>query len=143
MAAINLGQRRTLPVPLPVATINWWVVSAIVLFGIGAMLPVLQNSAATSQGFNVQRVQAEQTQLKGEIQLLEADVAQLSSLGRVERRAQEIGMVPGDRPIYVQVAEPGPEPAKLPAEYLPGPVRTPDEPEPWWQSLFSWVSFGN
>ena len=110
---------------------------------IGAMLPVLQNSAATSQGFDVQRVQAEQAQLNGDIQLLEADVARLSSLSRVQRRAEEIGMVPGDRPIYIQVDEAGPEPAKLPAEYLPQPAHKAEEPEPWWQSLFSWVSLGN
>ena len=137
MATFNrpLGQRLPLPLPIPRGAINWWVVSAIVLFGFGAMLPVVQNSSATSQGFNVQRVRAEQTRLNGDIRLLEADVAQLSSLGRIQRRAEEIGMVPGDRPIYVQVTEAGPEPAKLPAEYLPGPVSKTDEPDSWWRSL--------
>lgn len=145
MAAINhpLGHRRSLPLSIPAPRLNWWVIWAIAVFGVGAMLPVLQNSAATSQGFNVQKLQAEQSRLNGEIQVLEADVAQLSSLGRIQRRATEIGMIPGDRPIYVQVQEPGPAPAKLPAEYLPRPVRKPDVPVSWWRSLFSWVPLGN
>lgn len=144
MAAINhpLRQRRALPLPTPIASINWWVVCAIVVLGIGAMLPVVQNSTATSDGFDIQRVQAEQARLNGDIRLLEADVASLSSLDRVRRRAEAIGLVPGDRPIYIRVEEPGPAPAKLPTEYLPTSVRESDPPVSWWRSLLSWVSLG-
>jgi len=145
MAAINhpLGGSRRLPTPFAGAQINWWVMAAIAVFGIGAILPVLQNSSATTRGFDVQRLDADQAKLNGDIRLLESDVAELTSLTRIQSRAAELGLWPGIDPIFIRVDEPGPAPAKIPAEYLPGPVRSADEPDPWWRSLFSWVSLGN
>ena len=118
---------------------NVWVLAGMAILGISAMLPVLQNSAATSQGFRTQAIEADKAKLNGEIRTLEADVASLTSLARIQRRAQEIGLEPGARPIYVSVSEPGPAPAKLPAQYLPGPDRSSEAPAAWWQSLNTWV----
>ena len=132
-----------MPAPFRGAQVNWWVLAAIAVFGVGAILPVLQNSSATTRGFDVQHLQAEQARLNGDIRLLESDVAELTSLSRIESRSTELGLWPGIDPIFVKVDEPGPAPAKIPAEYLPGPVRPTDEPDPWWRSLFSWVSLGN
>lgn len=142
MAAINhpFGAGRGRPFfPAPGARINWWAVAAVAVVGLSAMLPVLQNSTATDRGFEIQRTQSEQAQIKGEISLLESDVARLTSSSRIQRRAAEIGLSPATSPIFVVVDEPGPAPAKLPAEYLPGlaPQRT--APEPWWQSLLEWL----
>ena len=144
MAAINppSGQRRSLPVPVRLPAFNGWVLAAIVIAGLAAMLPVLQNSTATSRGFDVQRLQNEQTRINGDIRLLEADVAQLTSLPRIQRRAAEIGLGPAETPIYVTIDEPGPAPAKIPAEYLPGPAPKTDEPESWLHSLLKWVRLG-
>ncbi|MGE5597585.1 MAG: septum formation initiator family protein [Hyphomicrobiales bacterium] len=145
MAAINhpFPQSRRLPLPLGRPALNWWVLAAILIFGVGAMLPVLQASTATTRGFEVQQLQAQQDQLNGDIRQLEAEVANLTSLPRIERRANELGLVPAEDPIYITVDEPGPGPAKVPSEYLPGPIPQPEEPAPWWQSLFSWLPLGN
>ncbi len=144
MAAIHLPlprwHRRALRIPAPSLRLNRWILAAIAVVALSAMLPVLQNSAATSRGFQLQTFEAEKTKLNGQIRLLEADVAQLSSLPRVQRRASELGLEPGFDPIYVTVGEAGPVPAKIPAEYLPGPARKTDVPEPWWRSLLSWVA---
>lgn len=142
MAAINhpLGSaRRGAPLPLPVGQPNWWVLGALCLLGLSAMLPVLQNSAATSNGFKIQQSQTDIARLNGDIRLLESDVAQLTSLSRIQRRATEIGLSPGDNPIFVVIDQPGPAPAKIPSEYLPAPTPRRGEPEPWWRSLFSRV----
>ncbi len=143
MAAINHpygGARRGLPVRTPFGTLNWWVLSAVLIAGLSAMLPVLQNSVATSEGFRAQSSQAEETRLNGEISLLEADVAQLTSLSRIQRRAEEMGLGPSADPIFVHVDEAGPAPAKIPSENLPVATAEPVKPEAWWRSLFSWVS---
>lgn len=142
MAAINhpLGHPRRVPFPVPMARPNWWVLSAVAIAGLGAMLPVLQNSAATSRGFEIQQSQAEQVRLQGEISLLESDVARLTSLARIERRAKEIGLGPSDHPFYITVDEAGPQPAKIPAEYLPPVARKTDAPDSWWRSLIDWLS---
>jgi hypothetical protein len=142
MAAINhpLGHaRRGLPVLLPFNGVNWWVVIAVLLAAFSAMLPVIQNSAATSRGFDIQASQARQAKLSGDVTLLESDVARLTSLSRIERRANEIGLSPAPNPFYVTVNEAGPEPAKIPAELLPPRDAPRDAPAPWWRSLLSWL----
>ncbi len=142
MAAINhpLGHpRRGLPIPGTPARLQLWLVLAIGLAGFSALLPVVQNSVATSRGFDIQAAQRQEAQLNGEIGLLEADVASLTSITRIERRAREIGLFPATDPIYVNVNEPGPAPAKLPLEYLPQEETRPVSSAPLWKSLVSWL----
>jgi hypothetical protein len=115
------------------------MMGALAVAGVSAMLPVLQNSAATSRGFALQQRQVEQQRLKGDIGLIEADVARLTSLPRIERRADEIGLVPTTDPIYITVTEPGPAPAKIPAEYLPPPAPKASRPASWWRSFLDWL----
>ncbi len=128
-----------MPLPRPIRGINGWVLAAVAGATISAMLPVLQNSTTTSRGFEVQAVQARQGRLEGEIGLIESDVARLSSLTRIQKRASEIGLVPSSSPLYITVEEAGPAPAKIPAEYLPPPQRDSSAPESWWGSLLRWL----
>lgn len=142
MAAINhpLGHgRRALPIPLPVPSPNWWVLGAMAVVGFSAMLPVLQSSWTTSRGFETQDLEARQASLNGDIRQLESEVANLTSLNRIERRAKAIGLYPGGTPLYVQVNEAGPAPAKIPSEYLPELNRESGEPDSWLRSLLSRV----
>ncbi len=142
MAAINhpLGHgRRTLPFPLPAPRPNWWVLGAMAVVGFSAMLPVLQNSWTTTRGFETQDLEARQAALSSDIHRLEADVANLTSLSRIDRRAQAIGLIPGGTPIYVEVGEAGPAPANIPSEFLPELDRESDEPDSLWRSLLSRV----
>jgi cell division protein FtsB len=141
MATINHpvgGVRRPLGIPIPRPRINWALVAALAFLLFAAMLPVFQNSFVTSQGFDMQAAQREQARLRAEISILEADVARLTSQARIERRAQEIGMVKAQDPIHVTIQEPGPAPAKLPAAYLPVPTPEARPADPWWNSLLSW-----
>jgi hypothetical protein len=114
----------------------------VVLLGIGGTLPVLQNSASTAAGFDIRDLEAEQAQLRTEISLLEGDVARLTTLERIERRAAQLGLGPAtEPPIYVHVDEAGPEPAQLPFEYLPGNELEEPAPRPGWQSFISRLRF--
>lgn len=140
MAAINQplgGARRGIPIPTP--RINGWILGSILIIGAGATLPVLQNSLATSRGFDSQLLNAQQAQIRSEISLMESEVAKLASLERIEARATELGMVPAEDPLYITVDEAGPAPANIPAEHLPGVVPPTDDPAPWWRSLVSWL----
>lgn len=153
MAAIHhpLGRPRALSWPagrpglghlpnLPSAgQVNWWVTAALALVGVSAMLPVLQNSTATSRGFEIQELQAERAQLDGDLRVLETDVAALTSLERLQRRAAELGLHPAGPSIFLTVAEAGPAPAKIPAEYLPDPAPKRGGTESWWRSLVRWL----
>lgn len=143
MATINHplpGARRgPLRIPRPHGGGGLWLAAAIALAIVAAALPVVQNSTATSEGFDLQAFQRQEAGLNAEIAALESDVARLTSYTRIERRAQEIGMVPAQDPTYVDVNEPGPAPAKLPADYLPRATPLPDSPDPWWKPLVDWL----
>lgn len=142
MAAINhpLGHpRRGLPLPVPSGRLNLWLAGAVASAGVSALLPVLQNSMATSQGFDIQATQRQETQLNGQISLLEGEVASFTSISRIDRRAREIGLLPVTDPIHVTVTEPGPAPAKLPSEYLPKNDARAASSAPWWKPLVSWL----
>ena len=142
MAAINhpLGNtRRGLPLRTPSGRLNPGLLAVIAFTALAALLPVVQNSTATSRGFDIQSSQRQEAQLVGEIGLLEGEVASLTSLTRIERRAREIGLVPVPDPIFITVNEPGPAPAQLPSEYLPRPEARVVSSTPWWKSLVSWL----
>jgi hypothetical protein len=142
MAAINHPSghfRRGLPLPASNARLNFWLVVCISFAALCALLPVVQNSLATSRGFDIQASQRQESELNGQIGVLQSDVANLTSITRIERRALEIGLAPATDPIYVSVNEPGPAPAKLPSEYLP-PVQTKkSSPSPFWKPLVRWL----
>jgi hypothetical protein len=125
--------------PNPFGGVNWLVVGFVVAATISAMLPVLQNATTTSRGFEVQALQAKQVRLEGEIELIEADVARLSSLARIQKRAAEIGLAPASSPIYIDVDVAGPAPAKIPAEFLPPPAAQIEPTEGWLSSLLRWL----
>lgn len=137
MVAIPHPLGRRVPAPRLARPAGGWLFGALVVLGIGAMLPVLQSSAATTRGFTAQEAQLREATLTGEIRQIEADVARLTSASRIERRAAEIGLGPGIAPRYVSVAEPGPAPAKLPADYLIIPPSPEDGAQSWWRSLLS------
>jgi len=142
MAAINhpLGNtRRGIPLPGAPGRLNLWLGVAIGFAALSALLPVLQNSMATSRGFDIQAYQRREAQLSGEIGLIEGEVASLTSVTRIERRAREIGLLPVTDPIYISVNEAGPAPAKLPSEYLPQSDTRPVSSPPLWKSLISWL----
>jgi hypothetical protein len=142
MAAINhpLGNaRRGLPIPTPRGNLNLGLGAAVVLAAFCSLLPVLQNSTATSRGFDIQASERREAELRGQIGLLESEVASLTSITRIERRAREIGLLPVTDPIFLTVNEPGPAPAKLPSEYLPRTETRKGESAPFWKSLVSWL----
>ena len=136
MAAIQIpGAQRGVPLPV-VGPVNWWIVAGLLVFGASAMLPVFQNSMATSRGFDTQKLQLQQTQLRSDIKLLEVDVANLTSLDRIEARARALGLGPGENPLSVTVSVAGPAPAKLPSSYIAEPIHLDvPSPKPWWRSL--------
>ncbi len=143
MAAINhpyAGSPGSGRFGSPVGQINRWLVLAVLVAGLSSLLPVLQNSSVTSRGFALQDIERQKISVLGQIDLVEADVARLTSLQRIERRASAMGLHPADAPLYVTVDEAGPAPAKIPAEYLSGPGVQTGGPVPWWRSLLDWLA---
>ncbi len=82
---------------------------------------VVQTSQATTASFAMQSLQQEKLELETSVKQLEAEVATLSSLERIEREATRLGLELPDRVSYisVNVAWPGTAADLLPARFAP------------------------
>jgi cell division protein FtsL len=109
MAALH---RPALPAPRafgrPVS--KRWLVTGVVLLGIAAAaMQVNQYSRATSTSYAIDALARERATKQAENQELEAEVAQLASLARVEQDARtRLGLVPAKHTIYLDVNQPAP-----------------------------------
>src|SRR5687768_4795020 len=69
-----------------------------------ALLQVFQSSSFTNTGQTLQELEKDQSQVQARVRHLEAEIAALSSLDRVERAARDrLGMAPPKTTIYVAV----------------------------------------
>jgi cell division protein FtsL len=89
-----------------------------------ALLQVFQSSSFANTGQSIQKLEAQRLDSSARVHQLEAEVAALSSLDRIERNARDrLGMVPARNITYVQVAVPAPDDPLLPRPVLsPAPV---------------------
>ncbi|WP_424887873.1 septum formation initiator family protein [Streptomyces sp. XH2] len=127
-----------------------FVLLVVVLLGSGLISLLLLNSALNQGSFELSRLQRKTTELTDEQQALQQEVDQLAAPDALERRARELGMVPGGNPAFLSPdgtvrgqpspagdgtvayrapapAGPGPRPALMPAPRpalvpLPGPA---------------------
>jgi len=80
------------------------VVAVAVVAVLAAMLQVNQFSRATSTSYTIDALARERASKQAQNQELAAEVAQLSSLARVEQDARgRLGLVPAKRTIYLEV----------------------------------------
>lgn len=108
-----------------------------------AMLQVMQTSRATTANFSIQQLEAEKVQLEAALSELEADVAQYSSLARIEEEAARLGLVPaaGRASLEVNVPLPVSE-QRLPSRFAPDEEAGVDGQGPsWWQDLLKVIPF--
>ncbi len=89
---------------------------------LGAMfLPVLQNSDATSTGYQIEREQQQLDDLRAKTYALQAQVADLGAESRIRQEAARLGMVPAGRAVAVVVNVPAPAGVFLPRGLQPTP----------------------
>jgi cell division protein FtsL len=147
MAVLN----RTIPRPLAKAPARPSIRIGPVLLLAGAaaviigLLQVVQMSEATTTNFAIQKRAHEKVQLEASVRDLEANIAALSSITRVEQEANRLGLKPATsrEVISVNVAWPG---ASSP---LPSSLAPPEKPKaagapkdaPWWRDLLHLLPF--
>ncbi|MCH7578849.1 MAG: hypothetical protein IIC91_02240 [Chloroflexi bacterium] len=148
-------QQRTLAAPklktegrrlhlMPLLTV---AAALVIVLGLAR---VVQTSQATTAGFAMQSLQQEKLELETSVKQLEAEVATLSSLERIEREATRLGLQLPERVSYVAVAVawPGTAADLLPARFAPvsedaalaGVDGSPDDAG-WWQHLLNSLPF--
>ncbi|MEV5594194.1 septum formation initiator family protein [Streptomyces sp. NPDC052496] len=111
-----------------------FVLLVVVLLGSGLIALLLLNSALNQGSFELSRLEKRTNELTDEQQALQQEVDAYSAPGALDKRARELGMVPGGSPAFLEPdgtvrgkpsAAPGgagPMSARTPARItLPGP----------------------
>ncbi|MFD3802736.1 hypothetical protein ACFWSF_27795 [Streptomyces sp. NPDC058611] len=105
-----------------------FVLLVVALLGGGLISLLLLNSALNEGSFQLSKLKKETTVLTDEEQALQRDVDAYSAPDALQRRAQELGLVPGGSPVFIspdgEVAG-----AAAPAE-APPPPSPPPSPAP-------------
>lgn len=109
------------------------------------LLQIIQTSEATTRTFAIERLEQEKLETGAEVRQLEAEVAGLSSLARIEAEAKRLGLV---QPLSVQSVEvnvPADETAvdQLPTRYQPveQQAEETEQDAPWWRDLLGLLPF--
>jgi cell division protein FtsL len=122
--------RPALPFPRGIArprTGSIVAVGAAVLLIVVAMLQVNQFSRLTSKSYEINDLNRLRAARQAQNQQLEAEVAWLSSLARVDLEARtQLGMVPANRTLYLTVNAPLPQHQTLPPRILQSMPATED-----------------
>ncbi|MET9664130.1 septum formation initiator family protein [Streptomyces sp. NPDC006475] len=130
---------RLMPAGPSTAARTPFVLLVVVLLGGGLITLLLLNSSLNEGSFELSELKRETTELTDEQQALQRDVDSYSAPDALERRARELGMVPGGNPAFIDPdgtvrGVPGkatarPSPAPSPLEIAETPL-TATEPAP-------------
>ncbi|WUA47651.1 hypothetical protein OG386_30885 [Streptomyces sp. NBC_00273] len=104
-----------------------FVLLVVALLGGGLISLLLLNSALNEGSFQLSKLRKETTALTDEEQALQRDVDAHSAPDALQRRAHELGLVPGGSPVFI-----GPDGkvagSAAPAEAPPSPTPSPSAP---------------
>ncbi|MFI1929619.1 septum formation initiator family protein [Streptomyces sp. NPDC020330] len=108
-----------------------FVLLVVLLLGGGLITLLLLNSALNEGSFRLSELKRETTELTDEQQALQRDVDSRSQPDALERRARELGMVPGGSPAFLNpdgTVRGEPSEATAPPSPSPSPTPSPDAP---------------
>jgi cell division protein FtsL len=106
------------------------------------LLQVIQSSGATSTSYNIRRLEQQRQDLSAQVHSLEAEVATLTSLDRVEREARDrLGMVPAENVLYLEVNVPPPQQQLIPRRFTASEPSVNEPGTSWWQALLKLLPF--
>jgi len=112
------------------------MIISLVVIGLAGLLPLIQSSRVTSTSSDIRRLERTRNDWQARLQELQAGVAFLGSLDRIEKEARErLGMAPPSETVYVIVDAPAPETQLVPLRFLPPKNEQPPQEDSWWESL--------
>lgn len=120
------------------------LIAAVVIVIIG-LLQIIQTSQATTRTFEIQKLEQQKLQLGAEVRELEAQVAGLSSLPRIQAESQRLGLVRAQsiEAIDVNVGVPDESVDRLPSRFAAGAVQLQEAEtdSPWWRDVIGLLPF--
>jgi cell division protein FtsL len=116
---------------------------ALVAVGLAGLLPLLQSSQATTTGYNIRQLERQRNDWEARTHELEAEIASLAALDRIEREARErLHMQEPEETMYVIVDVARPESQPVPDRFLPPKKQESiKEDQSWWQSILDLLPF--
>ena len=112
------------------------VIICVVVIGLAGLLPLLLSSMVIHTSGDVRQLEGVRNDWNARIQELEAEIAVLGSLDRIEKEArQRLGMVPPDDTVYLTVDQPAPEKQIVPLRFLLPKKEQSPEDESWWELI--------
>jgi cell division protein FtsL len=144
MSALDRLIVGPLPRPFPqTASVRPVALGAFLVIAAVGMLQVLQTSNATTAGYSLSRLETNKMEVQAEVHQLEADVASLTSMERIEQEARgRLGMVPAESTLTLEVHKQPPEQQLVPRRFLSTEEEAPTtESQPWWRELLGFLPF--
>jgi cell division protein FtsL len=118
------------------------LIAAGLALAAAALLQVVQTSNVTTAGYQIQRLDQERLQWQASVHQLEAEVASLASVDRIEQEARgRLGMVPAESRLYLKTNVPVPSHQLLPTRFSPPEAPEQRTGEPWWRDLLELLPF--
>lgn len=119
------------------------IVAALAIITV-ALLRVVQTSDVATTNFHIQQLEQERLEMRTRVGQVEAQIAALSSLSRIEREARErLGLEPpaAQRTVAVNVPWPAAE-QQLPTRFAPDEdVAVDEQGSAWWRDLLHLLPF--
>jgi len=126
--------------PLARTSFRLWSLRRILALAFGVvalllLLQVIQTSDATTIGYTINSLEQERLDWSAQVHALEAEVASLASLDRVEREAKgRLGLVPAEKVIYLESDAPPPSQQLVPRRFLASELGANGPSTSWWQA---------
>jgi cell division protein FtsL len=133
-------RQRSAPVSLHLGPVLLVAAAAIAIV---SLLRVVQTSDATTSSFAIQRLEQEKLEVEAGVGQLEAEVASLASLSRIEQEAKRLGLKPPESREVVQVNVAWPaEEDRLPTRFaLDERAEPAEQGSSWWRDLLEFLPF--
>jgi cell division protein FtsL len=112
------------------------VIICVMVIGLAGLLPLLVSSKVVHTSEDIRQLEGARDDWEARTQELEAEIATLGSLDRIEKEArQRLGMVPPEETIYITVDQPAPEKQIVPQRFLPPKKEQSQQEDSWWESI--------
>jgi cell division protein FtsL len=143
MSAFDRLITGPLPKPLPQTNnVRPVLLGAFLIVARIGLLQVAQTSNATTTGYTLNRLEQQRQDVQAQVHQLEAEVASLTSMDRIQAEAQgRLGMVPAGTVINLEVHKPPPDQQLIPRRFAPEPKAPQPTSTSWWQSLVRLLPF--